>query len=221
MTENLQPPNEAIEEIILSLDGIVSAKINSSELGEILEVHILTTSERSPKQVVRDIESAVFSTLSFKIDHRKISVAQMKGDENNLQAIIPTTQKRFRFEKMHFNYDHRLKCGVKVELSFNGSNYSGLWEEADTANNKLRACCKSTLMALESYLDGKCIFSLEGVKVINVFDADIVVVNIKAIGSTLFKTLVGSAVIQEDQNRAAVLAILNATNRFLRFLESL
>lgn len=221
MTESKQPPNEAIEDVILSLDGVVSAKINSNDQGEILEVHILTTSERAPKQVVRDVESAVYSTLSYKLDHLKISVAQMKSEDDTSPAIIPASQKRFRFEKMHFNYDSKLKCGVKVELSLNGAYFDGNWEEADTAMNKMRACCRSTLLALEKYLEGKCIFSLEGVKVINVFDEKIVVVNIKVIGNTLFKTLVGSAVVQEDQNRSAVLATLNATNRFMRFLETL
>ena len=45
-------------------------------LGEVSEVHVLTRAGVQPKQVVRNIESALMAQLGFKIDHRKISVAQ-------------------------------------------------------------------------------------------------------------------------------------------------
>jgi len=45
-------------------------------LGEVSEIHVLTTSDQQAKQVVRNIESALMAQLGLKIDHRKISVAQ-------------------------------------------------------------------------------------------------------------------------------------------------
>src|SRR6185503_4600628 len=37
--------------------------------------HVLTTAELTPKQIVRNIESALIAHLAMRIDHRKISVA--------------------------------------------------------------------------------------------------------------------------------------------------
>ncbi len=66
-----------------------------------LEVHVLAGSSRSPKQVVRDVESAVMARLGVAIDHKKISVAQVEDG-----AV---------------RYDHsRLKFS-DVSIAFNGS----------------------------------------------------------------------------------------------------
>ena len=65
-----------VENLITGLTGVLSARVVVTPLGEVSEVHVLTTSDIQPKQVVRNIESALMAQLGFKIDHRKISVAQ-------------------------------------------------------------------------------------------------------------------------------------------------
>src|SRR5690349_7046426 len=64
------------ENLITSLTGILSARLVVTPLGEVSEVHVLTTKDMQPKQVVRNIESALMAQLGLKIDHRRISVAQ-------------------------------------------------------------------------------------------------------------------------------------------------
>ena len=65
-----------VENLITGLTGVLSARVVVTPLGEVSEVHVLTKSDVQPKQVVRNIESALMAQLGFKIDHRKISVAQ-------------------------------------------------------------------------------------------------------------------------------------------------
>ena len=65
-----------VENLIASLTGVLSARVMVTPLGEVSEVHVLTTSDVQGKQVVRNIESALMAQLGLKIDHRKISVAQ-------------------------------------------------------------------------------------------------------------------------------------------------
>ena len=48
----------------------------TTPLGEVSEVHILAQAGLQPKQLVRNIESALLAQLGLKIDHRKISIAQ-------------------------------------------------------------------------------------------------------------------------------------------------
>lgn len=53
----------------------MSAKIVASPTGDVDEIHVLTTAEYTPKQTVRNIESALIAHLGMRVDHRKISVA--------------------------------------------------------------------------------------------------------------------------------------------------
>src|ERR1041384_8107711 len=75
-----------VENLITGLTGILSARVVVTPLGEVSEVHVLTRSDMAPKQVVRNIESALMAQLGFKIDHRKISVAQT-ADVRPIEAL--------------------------------------------------------------------------------------------------------------------------------------
>ena len=68
-------PIKRAEELLLTLPGILAAKIVASETGSVAEIHLLTTSEFTPKQTVRNVESALIAHLGMRVDHRKISVA--------------------------------------------------------------------------------------------------------------------------------------------------
>ncbi len=79
-----------VENLITTLTGILSARVVTTPLGEVSEVHVLTRSDIQPKQVVRNIESALMAQLGFKIDHRKISVAQT-ADVRPIEALHEET----------------------------------------------------------------------------------------------------------------------------------
>src|ERR671923_2823178 len=68
-------PIKRAEELLATLPGVVSVRIVASETGAVDEIHVLTTSEVTPKQTVRNIESALIAHLGMRVDHRKISVA--------------------------------------------------------------------------------------------------------------------------------------------------
>src|SRR5215831_19721732 len=64
------------EQLLTSLEGVLSARVVTTPLGEVSEVHILAQSGLQAKQLVRNIESALLAHLGLKVDHRKISIAQ-------------------------------------------------------------------------------------------------------------------------------------------------
>lgn len=68
-------PIRRAEELLTTLPGVMSAKIVASPTGDVDEIHVLTTAEYTPKQTVRNIESALIAHLGMRVDHRKISVA--------------------------------------------------------------------------------------------------------------------------------------------------
>ena len=52
-------PIQRAEELLATLPGVISAKIISGPGGEVDEIHLLTTPDLSPKQTVRNVESAL------------------------------------------------------------------------------------------------------------------------------------------------------------------
>ena len=74
------------ENLLTTLEGVLSARVVTTPLGEVSEIHILASSGLSPKQVVRNVESALLAHLGLKVDHRKISVAQT-ADVRPIEAL--------------------------------------------------------------------------------------------------------------------------------------
>ena len=72
-------PIERAEELLQTLPGVLNVRIVSGPTGEVSEVHILTTTEVSPKQTVRNVESALLAHLGMRVSHKKISVATSEG----------------------------------------------------------------------------------------------------------------------------------------------
>src|SRR5262245_35551977 len=68
-------PIKRAEELLQTLPGVIAARIIAGDTGAVDEIHVLTTNEVTPKQTVRNIESALIAHLGMRVDHRKISVA--------------------------------------------------------------------------------------------------------------------------------------------------
>ena len=69
---------ERAEELLCSLNGVVSARVVGKPGAEVEEIHLLTTEEVGPKQTVRNVESALLAEFGLSVDHRRISVAQTR-----------------------------------------------------------------------------------------------------------------------------------------------
>ena len=65
------------EDLILRLRDIRSCRIMTGEAGAITEIHVVATSDRPPKMIARDVETALNAELDLQIDYRKIGVVLM------------------------------------------------------------------------------------------------------------------------------------------------
>jgi len=79
---------QAAEELLRSLRGVVSARIVAKPNRDVEEIHMLTTSDVSPKQTVRNVESALLAHFDLEVDHRCISVAE----SSDFQAPRPVAE---------------------------------------------------------------------------------------------------------------------------------
>ncbi len=209
-----------VENLITALTGILSARVVTTPLGEVSEVHVLTRSDMQPKQVVRNIESALMAQLGFKIDHRKISVAQT-ADVRPIQALqeeaIAERSKRrvVVFKGLEVRPAERpQRVQVRVTLAFGDKESQAEEMGTDTLRNRVEAAARAATTCLDHLLPDNSL-ALEGATLIDAFDRKFVLVAVHGLGGREAKLLTGTCEIREAPERSAVLAVLDATNRWV------
>ena len=207
------------ENLLTSLEGILSARVVTTPLGEVSEVHILAQAGLQPKQLVRNIESALLAQLGLKVDHRKISIAQtaeVRRIELLERDVVrdKSLQRAVLFESMSVapaKRPHRLT--ITVTLSFRGQTDTAEEETSDTARNRVEAAAKAAVAVLDRLLKDSSL-ALEGAKIVEGFDREFAFVAVQGLGGRETLLLSGTAEIKESAERAAVFAVLDATNRW-------
>jgi hypothetical protein len=207
------------ENLLTSLQGILSARIVVSPLGEVEEVHVLTQGGTPPKQVVRNVESALLAHLGLKVDHRKISVAQTAEvrpiEALDQEAVRAQAMRRgVLFNRLEFTGAAGSRIGMAVSLQFGEEELAGTAEAVDNARARLQAAARAAVVALEK-LVAKDTLEVEGVQVVDAFGRRFVMAGILVGESRGTSLLTGTCELADSPERAAVLAVLDATNRWL------
>jgi hypothetical protein len=209
-----------VENLITALTGVLSARVVVTPLGEVSEVHVLTKIDVQPKQVVRNIESALMAQLGFKIDHRKISVAQT-ADVRPIEALQDeaVTERAKRrvvvFKNLELRpSDRPQRVLVRVKLSYGEKEAQAEEVGTDTTRNRIEAAARAAATCLDDLLADNSI-ALEGAQVIEAFDRKFVLVAVHGLGGREAQLLTGTCEIRESPERSAVLAVLDATNRWV------
>ncbi len=219
------------ERLLLSLPGVVAARVVARPGGAVEEIHLLTTTEVKPKQTVRNVESALLAHLDLAVDHRKISVAQTTEQRRDLEPEMPVHimpapkphEARLLFYGHQMESERSNQVRHRVEIEWQGKRYDGEATAADLPRPKLEAVASATLRAVERALednleDGRPgpTLSLDGVKVIDAFERKFVLVAVHAMAGRNLSRLAGTNVADESMDRAAILATLQATDRWVR-----
>jgi hypothetical protein len=207
------------ENLLTSLEGILSARVVTTPLGEVSEVHILAQAGLQPKQLVRNIESALLAQLGLKVDHRKISIAQT-AEVRPLEVLERDVvrdrmlQRAVLFENMSSAPGKRpLRIAITVTLSFRGQTETAEEEVSDTPRSRVEGAAKASVTVIDRLLSDFSI-ALEGAKIVEAFDRQFAFVAVQGLGGRESLLLTGTAEIKESAERAAIFAVLDATNRW-------
>lgn len=223
---------EDAEHLLTSLTGVVSARVVTRPGGEVEEIHVLTTKEVSPKQTVRNVESALLAHLDLEVDHRKISVAQSsqaapdtpRGDPEPMMPAPHRGGERLVFHSHGVETERGRQVRHRVEIGWQGEPYTGEATAADLPRSRLEAVAKATLRAVESALaaaldlrnGGSVALALDGVRTVDAFERRFILVAVNAMAGRDLVPLAGATVVDESSDRAAILATLHATDRWVR-----
>jgi len=231
-------PIKRAEELLATLPGVIAARIIASDNGAVDEIHVLTTSEVTPKQTVRNIESALIAHLGMRVDHRKISVAttleaqapresresarEVKASEPAPAAPpplpVPVERAHGRllyFEDVEVRRSRAKGIACRVTLKKGDESFVGEAEGMENERSRIELAARAALQALAQAEPSDRALALDGVRLIEAFDREFVFVGVTARLARTSALLTGSCEIRESAETASVLAVLDATNRWI------
>lgn len=215
-------------QLLSSLPGVFAAGIRVED-DHFSEIHVLASTERSAKQIARDIQSALFACYGIDVDHRIISIAQLPLDpfqapaadtasaeapcEKHACSIPCEKDIRVQFSGIEASQ----KNGVfqaNVQLVYGDTTFSGSAKNRDTASHRNRTVATATLEAVNTLLEREY-FSLLDVKQLSVWDFSIVVTVVECLENDTDspKFLVGAAIQPDNAYLGVVRSTLDALNR--------
>jgi hypothetical protein len=220
-------PIKRAEDLLLTLPGVLSARIEAAADGAVSEIHLLTSTEVSAKQTVRNVESALLAHLGMKVDHRKISVAT-STDPNRVpsprtpsdQAAAPAadaslTSRMLYFEDVEVRRSRVKGVTCRVTLRKGEASFSGEAEGAESERSRAELAARAALLAIAQADTDRQFIEVAGCKMFEAFDCEFVFVGISAREGRDRVLLTGSCMVKESPETASVLAVLDATNRWL------
>jgi hypothetical protein len=246
------PSGSDAEALLASLAGVLSAHVVTGTDGRIIEIHILSAAELHPKQVVRNVESALSAGLGIEIDRRIVSVAQVRSatseagsngrrsgsEQDGMNPIEgsdgreqphdpeqrfpatpiadpqPETAAPRRLEFVRYEARRQEdSCTCEVVLRGAGQEVSGNGTGNNTAGGRAEAAARAVVdgirkarPSLRLELDGATLSSSRG--------RTFVIVAAHVLLDRQNIRLAGAAPLNRSPEEAAILAALQATNRW-------
>lgn len=199
--------NTEIKKMIQELEGVVSCNLTGGE--EIDEIHIIADKKRDPKRIVRDVETVFMVHIDRKIDHKKISIAQIESSFS--ESIREASDNRIELVSI-YTENNRSRCNVEMKINEQKIKESF---EVQIGENIEKLIGRSVLTILNKYLDFDSqmviddIFTIKGkeelvIAQISMYNPD---------NNLIQKKLVGAVYVNNDISLAIAKACLKAVNR--------
>ena len=223
------------ETALMTLRDVEGAVIHSQG-DEIREIHIVTSSTRPAKQIVRDVETLLAARFHRVINHRIVSVAftgtpaqttPMAGPAAappDAPAVVPPgippaaatdlAESRIRFRAANV-FVNGTRLQAQVDFQWKGLPRSGTATGHGSRDAGQRLIAQAVLHGIQEFLEEDLALALDGVVVTRVGGRDVAVVTVQLLAHREHKGLVGSCAVEQDVPQAVALATLAAVNRVL------
>ncbi|MEA4963341.1 hypothetical protein SDC9_138821 [bioreactor metagenome] len=206
MDDNKIALEEEIKSLVCRIPDVLSCKVILGDKNEVEDIHVLCSTGRNIKQLVRDIQSAVSARFNMEIDYKVISVAQIEENEYK--------DNRLKIDSISMmNMDNSLKATVVLENE--EKTFEGVSIKVKSTTNKYKAVAEATILALEAFINTNSIFYLEGIEKTKIAGRDAFLCLVGYTYKNTENLLIGSSLIKTDENEAVVKSALNALNRMI------
>jgi hypothetical protein len=234
---------QRLQEELQRIPAVRSARVIGND--QPTEIHIVAGSERSAKQLVRDVQSLSAAGFGMTIDHRIVSVVQLEDEDliqgdrsTSIEADEVTERAEVAAEEPRVEDVGEAEPGerpmverivqataggggwVKVALQWPGGEITeGVGVSGASREARARGAAAALLQALRPRLEpGGARVDVEHVVLHRMGQAETVVVRATYYGRQGASALVGVALLHDDAASATVRALLHALNRKLQEL---
>ncbi|NLV57245.1 MAG: hypothetical protein GXY67_00580 [Clostridiales bacterium] len=203
--------------LLTKLPGVYAATVLPGEDEAVREIHIVASRARNPKQISRDVQSALLAAFDLQVDHRIISIAQL--GENPFAASAPCPAEAlpgFRLQCMGVQSGVEAdNYHVSVHLRADDRDLVGEDSCRYTPSRRVHAIVQATLNAVHQFFNRDGIFSLVAAQATSVGSVPIAVTVLEYAGDHGEQLLIGAAHQEDDPAMGFVKSTLDALNRCL------
>jgi hypothetical protein len=225
-------PIQRAEELLATLPGVISVRVVAAPTGSVDEIHLLTSEEVSPKQTVRNVESALMAHLGMRVSHKKISVATTSEPERARGREVPAsdvgaaepqtvvsrvtaiTDAKWRrvlyFEDIEVRRSRAKGVTCRVTLKKGDESFVGEADGLESERMRVELAARATLTAIAQSGETRAV-TLAGCQVVQAFEREFIFVGVHGRFGRESVLLTGTAESKESRETAAVLAVLDAT----------
>ncbi len=194
------------EEKVRRLPGVEAARV-VTEGGAVTEVHVLTGMGKAAKQVVRDVQSLAQAVFGLTIDRRVVSVVQLPDPDlaqGDRPIIVDVS------EQMDGNHTK-----VVVTLGWQGDTLVGEVAGAAAHTTRNRLVAEATIEALQQALQETTAIGVAAVDLPILGSRSVAIAQVVMVTEGAERLMVGSALVDGENSRAVVRAVLDALNRHI------
>ncbi|MGI5986093.1 MAG: hypothetical protein GXY01_08210 [Clostridiales bacterium] len=200
--------SNAYSEYIMRLPGVINSNVVFND-GEIVEIHVLSDTTRSPKQIVRDIQSLFMAQFNREIDHKVISVAQIDYE----MKATGKPSSRFVIETVTVS-KMKDRTEIVVSLSLDGKIFVGKQSALKDSYDIHRGVALATLSSVVLASDYIQTFSVLDVRFTDIAGERLAIVCLSmTTAGNIANRFLGTSFSGGDDDTAIVKAVLNAINR--------
>ncbi|HEX6287571.1 MAG TPA: hypothetical protein VFZ66_00195 [Herpetosiphonaceae bacterium] len=194
------PDTATLEQALLTIPGVRGARIFLSDDG-IGEIHVAASSRRSPKKIVRDIESLLIVRYAYRIDYRRISLVQTGDTTASERIVLGRVEQIQQIDGMF----------VEVELINGEQKYRAHYPIEQSIAH---AASTAAIAAINMLFVPHAPFSLGGVQSAEFGSREVITVYVTCQDIDV-EHLLGTAFVRSSVAEAAARSVLAATNRRL------
>jgi hypothetical protein len=208
-----------VERELCRLPEVNAARIVEDDIGRPVEVHILASRAKHPKQIVRDVQSVAMASFGLDLDRRVVSVVQLEGGSGDEAVVgLPVGTSRVLIGDIAVERKG-VRAMVEVELRHDDVSIVGRVEGSVATSARHRLVADATLDALRRLVPAADAVDVETASVMRVGQRDVAVTTVVFVLPPAEDIGAGSAVVRDagetGEAHAVARAVLDATNRRL------
>lgn len=196
----------AFETEISALPEVRAVRVVTAASGRITEVHLISEGHKSPKQLVRDVQTLAQARFGIEVDHRVVSVVQF-GAEVATPGVVPA------LAALSWSTEGtRATCRVRLQAG--DETHIGEASGPATSFGRTRLVAQATTQALADVGNARPVADVAEMNFLSVGAHHVAVALVVLLGDNGDESIeAGSALVRGDENEAIVRAILDAYNR--------